>query len=85
MTDILEVLAKTPQFILLLKIDFQSFLASNLCLLHFGHPIFETPNKVFQLSSSPCFISKFLGPFLVLVVNIYVIGIQLTLEVMFLS
>ena len=85
MTDILKVLAITPQFILLLKVVLQSFIAYDLSLLHFGNPIFETTDKVVQLSFGSCFIGKFLGPFLVLIVDVNVIGIQLTLQTVLLG
>ena len=85
MANILKVLAKTPQFILLIKVVLQSFIACNLSLLHFGNPIFETTDKVFQLSFGSCFIGKFLGPFLVLIVNVDVIGIQLTFQTVLLG
>ncbi len=85
LTDVLKILSKFPQFILFGQVGFEIFAACNLKLLHLRQPVLEIGNHAFQLPFRFGFIGQFLGPFLILVVDVDVIRIQLSFKTMFLS
>ena len=73
--QVLEVLPELSQLVLFLQVDLQSLPPSRFSLPNLRQTILEPGNQAFQLSLRLGFVRQFLGPLLVFVVDVDVVGL----------